>query len=156
MTEENIIVNGNSYIWYNYDLPLDVLNASDVNNAQSNLNTLREIMISKGYNLEALTNVSAEFSTELIKVVEVLNGIEYNLDVLNNTDLKSAFYNQPVTAVAGEKAHDKVKIWRWFKVMNDILDMIRGIKGKWVFLLCQDGFPTIKSKKILVRSEING
>jgi hypothetical protein len=93
MTEETIVIDDVSYKWYSYVSPLDFLNAGDINNAQSNLQTLRSIMGKKGYNLNVLTNVSAGITTELIEVVEILNGIEYNLDILNDTDFKSAYYS---------------------------------------------------------------
>jgi hypothetical protein len=91
-----------------------------------------------------------------VKIVDILNSIEYNLDVLNDTNVKSIYYGESYRAVAGGLAHNTEKIWRWFEVLNDILSIAKGEKGKWGYLLCLDGYPTINGKRLITRGDFIG
>lgn len=156
MTIETFEINGKDYVWYNYTEPLDVLNASDLNNAQSNIATIRSILIDKGYNVSEISTERAIVATPYIDVIDKLNAIEYNLDVLDETVAKSIYYKESYKAVEGGKAHNKEQIWRWFQVLNDAFDIAIGKKGMWGYLLCSDGYPTIKGKRLMVRGDLIG
>lgn len=156
MTTETFTIDGTEYTWYNYTEPLEVLNAVDVNNAQANCETIKAILTAKGYNLAELSEETANYNTPLIKVIDVLNSIEYNLDVLNDTDVKSVYYGGSFRVVPNGHAHNTEQIWRWFQVLNDILPIAKGEVGKWGYLLCTDGYPTINGKRILIRGDLVG
>lgn len=156
MITETITVNGTQYIWYNYTEPLEILNAEDINNAQSNISVIRRVLISKGYSVDNLKTESASYNSELVKIIDILNSVEYNLDIINSTDVISAYYNESYRAVISGKAHNTEQIWRWFQVLNDILLIAIGEKGKWGCLLCKDGYPTIGGKTILTRGDLIG
>lgn len=156
MTVETFTVDGTEYTWYSYTEPLAILNAEDINNAQANCETIKSILTAKGYSLSELSKETAEYSSPLVKIVDILNAVEYNLDVLNDTDAKSIYYGESYRAVAGGLAHNTEQIWRWFQVLNDTLPIVKGEKGKWGYLLCKDGYPTIKGKKIILRGDLIG
>lgn len=115
MTVEDITVNGISYKWYNYTEPLEILNSSDINNAQSNIQTIKSILSSKGYEVEELVSSTATPNTQLFDIIDKLNAVEYNLDVINDTITKSVYYGEIYRAVEGNKAHNTEQIWRWFQ-----------------------------------------
>lgn len=156
MTTETFTINGTEYTWYNYTEPLKILNASDVNNAQANCETIKSILTAKGYSFDDFSKETADYNSPLVKIVDILNSIEYNLDILNSSDVKSAYYGESYRAVAGGKAHNTEQIWRWFQVLNDILPIAKGEVGKWGHLICTDGYPTIKGKRLLVRGDLIG
>lgn len=156
MIVETFTVDGIKYTWYNYTEPLEILNAEDINNAQANISTIRAILTDKGYSLAELTTETANYNSQLVKIIDILNSVEYNLDVINDTDVKSVYYGKSYRAIAGGLAHNTEQIWRWFKVLNDILPIAKGEKGKWGYLLCTDGYPTINGKKIIMRGDLIG
>lgn len=156
MITEKFTVDGVEYTWYRYTEPLEVLNAVDVNNAQANCETIKSILTAKGYNLTELTKETANYNTPLVKVIDILNSIEYNLDVLNEQGVLSIYYGNRFRVIPGGYAHNTEQIWRWFKVLNDILPIAKGDVGKWGYLLCTDGYPTIKGKRILLRGDLIG
>lgn len=156
MTVEKFTVNEKEYTWYNYTEPLEILNATDFNNAQSNIATIRDIMTSKGYDLSEVVISPASYNTPLNVIVDKLNSVEYNLDVLNEQGAMSIYYGDSFRVVPGGFAHNTEQIWRWFKVLNDLLPIAKGEAGKWGYLLCKDGYPTINGKRILVRGDLVG
>ena len=155
MTLESFAVNGKGYVWYNYTEPLDVFNASDLNNAQSNAETIRSILIDKGYAVSKMSAERASVDTPYFNVIDKLNSVEYNLDILDNS-LKSIYYIKSYRAFEGRKAHNKEEIWRWFQVLNDLKNIVLGNQGIWGYLLCSDGYPTINGKKIITRGDLIG
>ena len=156
MTVEKFTLNDNEYTWYSYTEPLEVLNAVDVRNAQANCETIKAILTANGYDIAELKNETANYNTPLVKVIDILNAIEYNLDVLNDTDVKSVYYGDSFRVVPNGYSHNTEQIWRWFKVLNDILPIAKGESGKWGYLLCKDGYPTINGKRILIRGDLVG
>ena len=40
---------------------------------------------------------------------------------------------------------------RWIDILNDMYSIVTGEKNKWCQMLCNDGYPTINGKKIIVR-----
>lgn len=155
MTVDSFTVNGKGYVWYNYTEPLDVLNASDFNSAQSNIETIRDILNNKGYEIPDLDKSTASYNTPLYNVIDKLNAVEYNLDVIDSS-LKSIFFGETYRAVEGKKAHNKEQIWRWFQILNDLKEIAIGNKGFWGYLLCNDGYPTIKNSRITTRGDLIG
>lgn len=156
MTVETFTVDGIDYTWYSYTEPLEILNAVDVNNAQANISTIKAILTAKGYSISDLQTEQANYNSELVRIVDILNAVEYNLDVLNDTDIKSVFYGDSYRAVASGLAHNTEQIWRWFEVLNDILPIVKGEKGKWGRLLCSNGYPTVNGKRLIVRGDLIG
>ncbi len=157
MITETFTFNGTEFVWYKYTEPLDILNASDINNAQSNIETLKTILdIHVGNYGVGLMVKPASLNTPFSEVVDTLNAIEYNLDVLNTAYTRSVYYGESYSAVAGGKAHNTQQIWRWFQILNDLLPIAKLEVGKWGHLLCTDGFPTINGKRILLRGDLIG
>lgn len=156
MTEISVNIGGSNYLWYRYNEPLEILNASDVNNAISNARVIYTALTEKGYTLNEFREMTATYDTQFVEVVDKLNGVEYNLDVLNDPLIWSVFYGEPVHKNAGEIAHNKEEIWRWFQVLEDMLEIVQGLKGKWGYLICDDGYPTINGKKIILRGDLIG
>jgi hypothetical protein len=156
MTVETITVNEIEYTWYNYTEPLEILNAEDINNAQANISTIKAILTDKGYSLAELTTETASYNSELVKIIDILNAVEYNLDVINNTPVRSIYYGESYRAVAGGLAHNTKQIWRWFEVLNDVIKIVTGKVGKWGYLLCLDGYPTINGKRLILRGDLIG
>ena len=142
-------------LWYDYSTPIEILNVNDIKNILSNINTIRLILNQKGYLIEDLIEVDAKFDSQFKgDILEILQNIEYNLDIISNNDAKSIYYVEPKTV--GEYALDKADIWRWVQILNEMHDMVTGVYGKWQYLLCDDGYPTINGKKILVRGDMIG
>ena len=156
MTKETFTLDGTEYTWYNYTEPIFVLNASDVNNIQSNFETIKALLALKGITISELSKEVARVNTQYVKVVDILNSIEYNLDIVNNEGIKSPYYGESYRAYAGGLAHNREQIWRWVQFLNDVLPIAKGEKGNWSYLLCSDGYPTIKSKRFLVRGDLIG
>lgn len=156
MITETIVVDGVEYVWHSYTEPLQILNAEDVNNAQSNISVIKDILASKGYSLSALKSEPASYDSELVKIIDILNAVEYNLDIINGTDAKSVYYGESYRATYDKPAHNTEQIWRWFKSLEDAKSIVTGQKGKWGNLLCNDGYPTIKGKRILTRGDLIG
>lgn len=139
------------YVWYNYSQPIEILNATDVQHIKSNIITIRSMLLLKGYNVESLYNIIADINTPLINIFDILQNIEYNLDAISDNDAKSIYYIEPKTI--GEYASNKNDIWRWISILNEMYNILTGSFGKWQYLLCLDGYPTIDENKILVRGE---
>lgn len=142
------------YIWYNYSMPLEILNASDVENIKSNIRTIRSLLLSKGYEVEPLNEIVARVNTPLNNMFDLLQNIEYNLDVISDNSAKSIYYVEP--KVIGDYASNKSDIWRWLQILNEMYNILTGVFPKWQYLLCTDGFPTIDNKRILVRGDLIG
>ena len=142
------------YVWFNYTEPLEILTAADVKHIKSNIATIRSMLLLKGYEVESLKEIYAETNTELNHLFDILQNIEYNLDVISDNDVKSIYYGEP--KIIGEYASNREDIWRWLQVLNDMYNILNGSFGKWQYLLCKDGFPTIDGKKILVRGDFIG
>ena len=139
------------YVWYNYSQPIEILNATDVQHIKSNIITIRSMLLLKGYNVEPLYNIIADTNTPLINIFDILQNIEYNLDIISSTDVKSIYYIEPKTI--GEYAPNKQDIWRWIQVLNEMYNILTGEFGKWQILLCEDGYPIINEKNILIRGD---
>ena len=142
------------YIWYDYPNPIEILNVSDIENIKSNMDTIRKLLVLNEYNVEQLVDVNETYGSQFNEILEILQNIEYNLDILNNNDAKSIYYIEPKTV--GEYGSNKDDIWRWIQVLNEMYDILTGTFGKWQYLLCTDGYPTINGKKLLVRGDIIG
>ncbi len=142
------------YIWYDYPNPIEILNVSDIENIKSNMDTIRKLLVLNEYNVEQLVDVNETYGSQFNEILEILQNIEYNLDILNNNDAKSIYYIEPKTV--GEYGSNKDDIWRWIQVLNEMYDILTGTFGKWQYLLCADGYPTINGKKLLVRGDIIG
>ena len=142
------------YVWHDYSTPIEILNVGDIENIKSNMDTIRKLLVFNEYNVEQLVDVNETYGTQFNGVLEILQNIEYNLDILNNNDAKSIYYVEPKTV--GEYGSNKDDIWRWIQVLNEMYDILIGTFGKWQYLVCADGYPTINGKKILVRGDIIG
>ena len=135
------------------DSSLEILNAVDVNNAFENIGVIREILMGKGYeNIENET-LLAETSTQLVDIMAYFKAIEENLTALNSTDYTSIYYGEEKKVEAGAVAHNTQEIFRWFQILNDMLEMVRDLSPKWSILTTIDGFPTIDGKRIIVKGE---
>ena len=142
------------YVWFNYTEPLEILTATDVKHIKSNIATIRSMLLLKGYEVESLKEIYAETNTELNHLFDILQNIEYNLDVISDNDVKSIYYGEP--KIIGEYASNREDIWRWLQILNDMYNILNDSFGKWQYLLCEDGYPTIDGKKILVRGDFIG
>lgn len=142
------------YIWYDYSTPLEILNASDVENIKSNIRTIRSLLLSKGYEVEPLKEITARVNTPLNNMFDLLQNIEYNLDVISDNSAKSIYYVEP--KVIGDYASNKSDIWRWLQILNEMYNILTGVFPKWQYLLCEDGYPTIDEKRILIRGDLIG
>ena len=142
------------YVWFNYTEPLEILTATDVKHIKSNIATIRSMLLLKGYEVKSLKEIYAETNTELNHIFDILQNIEYNLDVISDNSAKSIYYVEP--KVIGDYASNKSDIWRWLQILNEMYNILTGVFPKWQYLLCTDGFPTIDGKKILVRGDFIG
>ena len=111
-------------------------------------------MLSKGYEVEPLKEITARVNTPLNNMFDLLQNIEYNLDVISDNSAKSIYYVEP--KVIGDYASNKSDIWRWLQILNEMYNILTGVFPKWQYLLCEDGYPTIDGKKILVRGDFIG
>lgn len=156
MNTIQITVDGNSYVWHRYDEPLEVLNAEDINNISDNIAVIETILKFKGYDIKNLKEINASFSSEIVKIFDILNAIEYNLTVINSPNIMSIYYGDAVLKMPTDYAHNREEIWRWIQILEDMLEIVQGIKPKWGALLCTNGYPTINGKKIIVRGDFIG
>lgn len=140
------------HVWYQYDTPLEYLNADDVNQIQSNIYTIKDMLENKGYDFSYFPPMSSvEKSMFLYQMNTTLQDIEASLDTLNSTNYQSIYWVDFVTI--SEYASNSSDIWRWILILNDMYGMLKGEFGKWRTLLCIDGYPTIGGKKIVLREE---
>lgn len=157
MIYTQVEIDGNFYTWYRYTEPLEILSADDVNYARSNINVIYQALKNKGYELSDLNSwIVAQQNTPFVEIVDRLNAIEYNLDTLNSPIIMSIFYGKPFSKRGGQLAHNKDEIWRWFQILEDMLKIVQGLKGKWGYLRCDDGYPTINGKRLIVRGDYIG
>lgn len=139
------------YVWYDYSEPLEVLNTEDVQHIQANMQTIRSMLLSKGYAVESLENVNPGKNTPFIEMLAILQNIEYNLDRLNGNDCKSLYYLEP--KIVGSRASNYNDIWRWIQILNEMYLILTGTFGKWQYILLNDGYPTIAGKRLLIRGD---
>lgn len=142
------------YTWYEYAEPLDILNSEDVQKIHANMLTIRSMLLVNGYTVGALEDVPAVKNVPLASMKAFLQNIEYNLDRISDNDCRSVYYIGP--HVIGGTAPDKQDIWRWIQVLNDMYNMLSGIIGKWQYVLCADGYPTIDGAKLILRGDTVG
>lgn len=143
------------YTWYDYSAPIEILNSEDIAHIDSNIKTIRAMLLAGGYTIDSLSTIDKEKNTQFYKIFDILQNIEYNLDRINSTEIKSIYYGAPV--IVGNIAENREQIWRWIQILNDLYNVLNGTFGRWSVLLCLDGYPTIDDKKILIRGDvING
>lgn len=148
------VIERNGYNWYFYKSPIKMLESEDINNVSSNIQVIKELLLVKGMQADALRDIEANVFTPFSNVFDILQNIEYNLTAINQNSVKSAYYVDEVQI--GEYASNKDDIWRWVQVLNDLFDILTQEKGAWGYLLLNDGFPTIDGKKILLRGDLIG
>lgn len=148
-----VVINGN-ITWYQYDEPLSILEAEDVNYIYENMITIRNLLSEKGYNVGELKGVSASPDTPINKIIDILTNIEYNIDIINSSEIKSQYYGSSKTI--GEYAPNTQDVWRWLQILNELHKILTGTVKVWGYLLCTDGYPTINGSRILIRGDING
>ena len=122
------------YVWFNYTEPLEILTATDVKHIKSNIATIRSMLLLKGYEVKSLKEIYAETNTELNHLFDILQNIEYNLDVISDNSAKSIYYVEP--KVIGDYASNKSDIWRWIQILNEMYNILTGVFPKWQYLLC--------------------
>ena len=118
--------------FYKYTEPLEVLNSEDLSNFFVNFNTIRTQMVVKGLSVSSFKfPMSGGKNTQLLRVKEILNNIEYNLDVLNDA-VPSVYYVKQKRYE--DIAPNKDDVWRWVQVTNDIYHKLFGDDAKVVFV----------------------
>lgn len=140
--------------WHIYTEPLEVLNAEDVNNIQENIIVISNLLKENGYIAYDLTQFIAYKTSDFIDVYNFLQNIENNLWAISQNSVKSIYFGDEKTL--GEYAPNKEEVWRWVQILNDMYGILTGEHGKWQYLLCLDGYPVIRGKKILVRGDTIG
>lgn len=144
------------YVWYDYPEPIEILNAADVQCIKSNITTIRSMLMAKGYDVEPLNNIEASANLPLGKIFDLLQKIEYNLDIINSFEIKSIYYDEPVFVNVTGYASNKEDIWRWIQILNDMYNILNGTFGMWQTALTTDGYPTIDGKKLIIRGDFVG
>lgn len=144
------------YVWYDYPEPIEILNAADVQCIKSNITTIRSMLMAKGYDVEPLNNIEASANLPLSKIFDLLQKIEYNLDIINSSEIKSIYYDEPVFVNVTAYASNKEDIWRWIQILNDMYDILNGTFGMWQTALTTDGYPTIDGKRLIIRGDFVG
>lgn len=153
-TATAILTISGDYTWFEYVEPIEILNTEDIANIQSNITTIRNMLLSKGYSVADLEDAVATKDVHFINVLDFLQNIEYNLDRISDNDCQSIYYVEPNTV--GDMALNKADIWRWVQILNDMYGILSGQFGKWGQLVCSDGYPTINGKKIVLRGDMIG
>lgn len=139
------------YVWHSFAEPIEVLNTEELNKIISNMNTIGIMLRASGRTIEEIASLTAEKGIKYLGVVDFLHDIGYTLDVLNSTDIVSIYGTESFEIT--DKAPNKEDIWRWLQCLEDLYLILRGSFGKWQYLLCENGLPTINGKKIVVRGE---
>jgi hypothetical protein len=145
------VINRDGYVWYWYDEVPRYINSEDMACISLNMQTIKELLISKGYTVDDIVNVEAMKSTQLVYVYNILNNVEGNLAELNRNEIQSIYYGSRVFIT--DFASSKEQIKRWIDVLNDLFDILTGVSGKWGYLTCTDGYPTIENKRIILRGD---
>jgi hypothetical protein len=153
-TATAILTISGDYTWFEYVEPIEILNTEDIANIQSNITTIRNMLLSNGYSVADLEDEVATKGLHFINVLDFLQNIEYNLDRISDNDCQSIYYVEPKTV--GDMALNKADIWRWVQILNDMYGILSGQFGKWGRLVCSDGYPTIGGKKIVLRGDVIG
>lgn len=139
------------YTWYDYPVPLDILNAEDVRHFHSDMTVLRGLILLRGESLPAFAEVDAQTNTPYRSMRTLLQSVEDNLEILNSTPYRSAYYGEHITFA--KYAPNKQQIFRWQQSINDMHNILKGNVGMWQTLRLTDGYPTIDGKKILIRGD---
>lgn len=139
-------------MWTKYTEPPKIVNAVDVNNIFQNEKHIYDKLIELGLDVESVIDYNATPSLPYQIFPELYQLIEQNLDQLNNTEFRSAYYIDSV--IRGEFEPNRAEWQRWIDVLNDMYDMTIGTKGKWQYLLTKDGYVYDKYEQpILIRGE---
>lgn len=139
------------YTWYDYPAPLDILNAEDVQNIHADMSVLRGLILLRGDTVSTFTEVDAHTNTPYRSMRSLLQSVEDNLTILNNTQYFSAYYREHVEY--GAYAPNKQQIFRWLQIINDMHNILTGKTGMWQTLRCTDGYPTINGKRLIIRGD---
>lgn len=145
-----VVVQGD-YTWYDYPVPIDILNAEDVRNFHSDMTVLRGLILLRGESLPAFAEVDAQTNTPYRSIRALLQAVEDNLEILNSTPYGSAYYGAHITFA--KYAPNKQQIFRWQQSINDMHNILKGDARMWQTLRLADGYPTIDGKKILIRGD---
>lgn len=140
--------------WTAYTEPIEILRASDINNIKENIETIKSLLIAKGFDVDNTKSIQANESTQFVEIFDILSNIEYNLDVINDNKAKSVYYAEPKTI--GDYASNRDDIWRWMQILNDMYDILNKKAGLWQYIKTLDGFPTIENNKLLTRGDLLG
>lgn len=147
------IIERDGYSWYLYNEVPQYLNAEDINNIYANMQTIKVLLNAKGYTIENLASINAQKNTPFASIVDILQNIEYNLDIVNSTEIKTPLYVEPKTI--GRYAPDKIAILRWIDTLNDLYYILTNQRKPWGYVLFTDGYPTIDGKRLIIRGDIN-
>lgn len=123
-------------IWEKLKYPIQKVTAEVVNDVRNNIEFLQLEMINRGLTVDKLVGKSAWYGVQIADVVKILQGVENDIDVINETIAESIYYKDPNiigNSFSAEEYH------RWVLILNDMYDIIINDKGYYSTLILSDG-----------------
>ena len=141
--------------WHSYEKIPNPINATDLKNFYENEVYIKEMLVSLGYTVDTLNDIAPLQTSPYKAIKKFYDDMELNLDIISDNDCESAYYIKSVKR--GNREPSRSEWQRWLDVLNDMYNIVNGNIGKWQYLLCADGYPTIDGNRILLRGDkING
>lgn len=142
------------YVWYEYSSPPEILNTEDLERIYENTKTIHSLLLINDIVVGDLIEIKPSKAAPLSKILEILQNVEYNIDIISNNEYQSIYYGSAVNV--GDSGSNYDDIFRWIRILNDMYNILIGNTGKWAYVLLHDGYPTIEAKKIVIRRGANG
>ena len=128
--------------------------AEDVRKIVTAIKYINDLLVAKGYTVETLENPLIGVFP-YVNVAAKYQAIENDLAKISNNELESAYFVKKV--IRGYYEPNRAEWQRWIDILVDMDEILTGQVGKWQYLKCTDGYPTVNGQKILLRGvKING
>lgn len=160
--EVTVVAAGSLEGYQNYYEPVDFLTENVLNDIWRNaqiIKALFDLQTKDKYKIGALTKppqstvngVAQPYGgTQLADVKAVLDSVEADMEVLNSSKIESIYYITSSYRI-DPWGIDKVGVWRWLQILEDLFQMLTTDVGYWGCLQCTDGTPTVDGRALAAR-----
>lgn len=160
--EVTVVAAGSLEGYQNYYEPVDFLTENVLNDIWRNaqiIKALFDLQTKDKYKIGALTKppqstvngVAQPYGgTQLADVKAVLDGVETDMQVLNSSKIESVYYITSSYRI-DPWGIDKVGVWRWLQILEDLFQMLTTDVGFWGCLQCTDGTPIVDGRTLAAR-----
>lgn len=160
--EVTVVAAGSLEGYKSYYEPVDFLTENVLNDIWTNAQVVKalfDLQTKDKYKVGALTKppqstvdgvVQPYGGTLLADVKAVLDGVEADMQVLNSSKIESIYYGSSNNRI-DPWGIDKVGVWRWLQILEDLFQMLTTDVGFWGNLQCMDGTPTVDGRTLAAR-----